>query len=226
MVSELQAWLAENPPADMPYWPGARCTGRVGLRKSQSLLDAGASPLHLGVDRAGGDDYLCPFDARVSWALVGGVAGSVLRIVPEHLDGMEIQVFHTVAYDSGVHYIETRCRKGDRMPIKPGALGLSAGVHTHTEVVMRDSDKLRDWMEDSEAIVHRGEIIRSLVTLHCAQYDMDRRTVLTRLAQQIQTWRIVEATQIYAVREALPDYRAPGFRGMVCLVDSLWLLDI
>lgn len=226
LLNDLTAWLADNPPAAMPYWPGAALTGAFGLRTSRAVLDAGGSPLHLGVDRAGGGQFTMPFDGSVFWRPVDGVAGSVLSLNPHGL-AMEIQVFHTVG-DGHALEISERLHRGDPLPVTPGDLGLSLGVHTHTEVLMPYDDDLQAWLQTGSATLVIGHIINAAeVVRHCAAQGLDDEMMLSRARAQVGTWRIREMTDRYAVREGVPEYRTPEWgSGPTIHVDSQWLLSI
>lgn len=225
-VDDLVEWLAENDPDTMPYWPGATHSGGFGYRTSRALLDLGASPIHLGVDRAGGaGPYRMPFDGRIEWSVVGGAPGTFLRIRAEELR-LELHVFHTEA-EQGVESIAMFLRRGDPIPVRPGEAGLSDGVHTHTEVALPYDQELREWLtEGQEATIVGGRVSLSPVRAHCARHDLPECAALQRIDDQIRTWEIDELWEHAAVRRALPSYRQPGWHGSTLLVDSAWLLKI
>ena len=226
LLDDLTAWLGENPPESMPFWPDAKTTGGFGLRTLQMLLDAGASPLHLGVDRAGGREFVMPFDGSLFWITAGLPSGSVLSLVPVGLS-MEIQVFHTAA---GPHMSEVsqRLHKGDRLPVRPSNLGLSLGVHTHTEVLFPLDDSLRTWVhQGATPIVTRGAVVVEYVTAHCREHRLNFDETLSAIHRQVDGWGIREMTDRYAIRDNVPDYRRPEWgRGPTLHIDSQWLLHI
>lgn len=230
-TKQLEIFLKDNPPKDMPYWPGAQYTGRMGLRSSREVLDLGASPLHLGVDRAGGNDFLMPFDGVVAWKRLDASSpiGSLLVLSPYSLD-MEIQVFHTDAPDRHTMEIEGAYRKGDKLPVKPGRLGLSTGIHTHTEVLFPwEPNFLKDLRQGARPFVIRGTVDTHYVKNHCDKYDLNEKKFLESLRNQVETWGILEASNRYAIREQLPVYRAPVWAGenpTTIHVDSRWFLQI
>lgn len=223
LINELVAWLRENPPEQMPYWPGAKVTTPFGLRPQ---IPDGTSPLHLGVDRAGGRAFLMPFDGCVFWRAVGGVAGSVLSLIPHGME-MEIQVFHTEA-DAGVEKISTRLTRGELLPVEPGDIGVSYGVHTHTEVLFPYDTELVKWLHAAAAqIVNRGAIDIDYLIRHCRSNNLNAAKVRAATTQQIDEWGISEMTTRYAVRDSVPEYRRPEWgRGATVHVDSRWLLQI
>lgn len=235
-VDELVAWLRENPPADMPYWPHAETTGPFGLRTTPAELAAGASPAHLGVDRSReGGHYKAPFDARLSWRKVGGVSGSVLTLNPPNLH-MELQVFHTRA-EKDVVDIGQEVRRGEEMPVRPGNLGLSVkvgegdGTHTHTEVIFPFDEYLRDWLGPQTWYVRDHEICEGAILDHCNIYGLDFADVKARLRVQCANapagWGLRELSERHAVRESIPSYREPAWGyGPTLHVDSEWLLQI
>jgi hypothetical protein len=222
---KLTQWLRENPPESIPYWPGAAVTTPFGFRMQKTILQMGASPLHIGIDRAGGKQFLMPFDGFIEWRLTRNSAGSLLRIVPE-TTGFEMQVFHT---DAGKHQtiIEDRLRQGETMPVVPGTLGLSSGVHTHTEIVFPDHESLREMFAGEKLIVQDRQLDMSAVDGYCATLGLDADPMLIRTAGQVRTWAIDEMGEHYAVRRNLPDYRLPHWgKGATLHVDSMWLFRI
>lgn len=229
-LKDLERWLEDNPPKDMPFWPAARYTGRVGLRTSREVLDAGASPIHLGVDRAGGGSrFLCPFDAWVEWKHVDGAAGSLLTITSSHID-LELQVFHTRVTPDPKR-VRLFLRKGQQLPAMPSDLGLSVGVHTHTEVVVPFKSKnLYEYVRGETPRFLAYEIVdEAYVKEHCETFDLHYPTVLEAMRHQVQTWNISEGTARYVIRQALPHYRIPKWSSgnkPTMHIDSKWLLQI
>jgi len=232
LLDDLLAWLDENPPVDMPYWPGASVTAPFGLRRTAEELEK-ASPAHLGPDRAAGAQYTEPFNGSLFWRAVGGVAGSVLSLNPHNLS-MEIQVFHT---RNGEHTtkIHTRMHKGDAMPVTPSNLGKSikvgkkgTGVHTHTETLFPYDADLHAWLRaGATSIITKGAVDIDYVIQHCRRYGLPAPVMLEKLRDQIDEWDLSELTDRYAVRDAMPEYRRPEWgRGPTIHVDSGWLLQI
>lgn len=219
-------WLLENSPKDMPFYPGAGYTEWFGLRRHRSTIEAGASPAHLGVDRAGGDALEMPFDGTLEWDLYqGSPLGSLLRLTPDSYN-LQIQVFHTEA-QSHVTEIAARYNKGDKLPVKPGSLGLSTGIHTHTEVMFPYTQTIRSRIVDTrltegEPYVVDGEPT-DVVQEHCVKYDLHYPTVRDMLKAQIDKWGITELAPHYAIRESV--WRAP-WDGPVLFADSYKLLLI
>ena len=228
-LEKLKQWLSNHPREDIPFWPGADFTGNFGLRASQTLLNMGASLLHLGTDRAGYPQPMpMPFDGRYRWRLAQYPAGSVLRYVPDDLD-LEIQVFHTVHPDSDVTEIENHAVRGERIPVKPGSLGLSTGVHTHGEVLLPYSDDVWEWVRGKVIYVEEGVLRIDEVRTHCEDHGLKIDQCLTGVEKQVQTWGIEEMTNRAAVRsgEGFPGYRTPAWgAGRVIIVDTRWLLLI
>jgi len=228
-LEHLKMFLEDNPPKKMPFWPGARYTGRVGLRTSREVLDAGASPLHLGVDRAGGDQLKMPFYGVLEWKKVHGPAGSILRLSPYGMD-LEIQVFHTAHKDRFVDELEGCFSKGDVLPVQPSNLGLSTGVHTHTEVLLPYELDLLHWIKEGTVpFIRAGVVDEWYVKHHADKHDLNEKDLLERLRTQVREWDITEAAPRYVVRQTLPPYRAPvwaGERPTTIHVDSRWLLKI
>ncbi len=231
LLDDLTAWLADNPPADMPYWPGAVVTAPFGLRRTQAELDR-ASPAHLAPDRAGGRRFIMPFDGSVFWHPVGGVAGSVLSLNPHGLS-LEVQVFHT-SNRGHVREIHTRLNKGDLLPVTPSNVGMSIrvgggdGTHTHTEALFPYNRELHAWLRaGTRPIITRGTIDHDYVIEHCRKYNLNAATMVDKLYVQIDDWDLQELTDRYAIRGGVPTYRLPQWgRGSTIHVDSQWLLQI
>ena len=224
-LDDLTAWISANDPDTMPFWPGAANTGGFGLRSSEALLELGASPIHLGNDRAGGGQFTMPFDGRVEWSVVGGVAGTLLRLRSTDAR-LEVQVFHTEA-DAGVENIELFMRRGDPLPVTPGDAGLSSGDHTHTEVLLPFDADVFGWLTaGTTAMIREGLVDLWAIRSHCQEHDLPECKVIAAVDEQIRAWQIAELWEHVAVRRTLPAYRAVGWHGPTLLVDSRWLLKI
>jgi hypothetical protein len=225
----LAKWLRENPPDDMPFFPGARVTGEFGLRQSKMVLEMGASPLHLGVDRAGGDGLRMPFDGYIYWRQVGGVAGSVLSIMPDECK-LELQVFHTIHVDKHVMHYEDHFFAGEHIPIEPSNIGLSQGVHTHTELLMPFDSTVAQRFAGDRLIVDRGVVDvdyvhDQYVEMGFDEGDIDRFTV--RAIGQVRSWAISDVGAHHAIRKHLPSYRRPQWgAGPTLHIDTMYLLQI
>jgi hypothetical protein len=167
-----------------------------------------------------------PFDGTLVWKFVGGVAGSVLRLAPFGLD-LQIQVFHT-EIDGHVQSLMLRPKKGEVVLPVPGNLGLSIGIHTHTEVLMPYDEDLFWWASAGvHPLVTGGVLDAEEVAAHCELFDLDEQDFLTRAKYQISTWGITHYyPQRFAVRKELPSYRSVPWAGPTMHMDSLWLLDI
>lgn len=219
MISSLLSWLEKNPPDKMPFWKGAQTSTPFGLRTSQYIIEAGCSPGHLGVDRAGGNlkQITMPFPGRVEYTAVGGVAGSLTRIIPDGLL-MEIQIFHALKVGALKNHYTT----GEMLPIQPHNLGKSYGIHTHTEVLMPYDPGVESWFQS-----HSLRIGDEYVLAHCSKHNIDPFIVEKSLARQVKDWGILELWTHYAVRTGVPDYRRPHWgAGHTIHADSLFLLRI
>jgi len=231
LFTDLRTWLEANPPEDMPYWPGARTTGRFGLRSLQMLLDIGASPLHPGVDRASGGQFTVPFDARIFWRRLhpNSAWGSVLIVKAVTLD-LELHVGHTCCPDEPVMEFDGFYKRGHQMPVDPGSLGLSTAVHTHTEVVMPLDNDVRCWIMNAGCdtiLTPEGELAEEYVRDFCREHDLNYEQVEDMVWRQVGSWGIEEMTTKYMVRKRLPPHRRPTWgHGDVMLIDSHWLLQI
>lgn len=225
----LNRWLRENPPEDMPFFPGAGVTGGFGLRSSKVVLEMGASPLHLGVDRAGGDGLRMPFDGYLYWRQVGGVAGSVLSLIADGIK-LEIQVFHTIHMDKHVREYDEHYFTGEHIPIEPSSAGLSHGVHTHTEVLMPFEPSLLARFTGERKLVEQGVSDVDAVREIFAGYGFDEGEVdrfAVRVIGQVRTWGITDYGEHYAVRKGVPRYRRPQWGdGPTVHIDSMHLLHI
>ena len=232
MLDRLIGWLQANPPEAMPYYPGAWCTGRVGLRNDRGVLEDGASPCHLGVDRTGGSRLVMPFDGMLDWSLTGGVAGSVLRLEPLDLP-MQIQVFHTKGPGDDTLEMGRLMSAGETLPVMPGNLGLTVkdengdGTHTHTEVLFLFDDEVCRWVtEGLPQIITDGEVDEQLIAAHCDTYGLVYDSFVGEVRRQARTWTIEQFWPRAAVRRVFPDYRRPPWDARTLIVDSLWLLQI
>ncbi len=233
LLSDLQTLLRNNPPAGLPFWPGAAVTGAFGLRRTKKELESKASPGHLAIDRArDGGGLQMSFDGDFRWRLVGGVAGSVLSENPAGVQ-MEIQVFHTEA-DTHVQEITEQLFKGDPLPVRPSNLGFSIrvgagkGIHTHMVLMFPYDRELHAWLRsDTRPIITRGAIDHDYVIEHCRKYRLNSATMTDKLYVQIDDWDLQEMTDRYAIRGGVPAYRLPQWgRGSTIHVDSQWLLQI
>jgi hypothetical protein len=225
MVDRLAEFLAGNPPSGIPFFPGARVTEWFGLRQGMAAISLGASPLHLGIDRAGGDRLRMPFDGEAYWRLVDGSAGSLLRLRPDDAP-FEVQVFHTEGPQRATE-LRTRLQKGDVLPVSVGSLGIGTGPHTHTEVLFPYRAELIEWIDDTEPwLVSDGYPHEREIESQCSRYGLPHDATLAAVRRQVTTWRIREMRGVYAIREALPSYRIPRWSGATVLVDSQWLFRI
>ncbi len=233
LLADLQALLRNNPPAGIPFWPGAAVTGPFGLRRTRKELDSKASPAHLATDRArDGGDLQMSFDGGIHWRLVGGVAGSVLSENPDGVQ-MEIQIFHTEA-DTHVQEITEQLHKGDPLPVRASNLGFSirvgggTGIHTHMVLMFPYDRELHAWLRaGTKPIITRGAIDHDYVIEHCRRYRLNAATMTDKLCVQIDDWDLQEMTDRYAIRGGVPGYRLPQWgRGATIHVDSQWLLEI
>ncbi len=233
ILADLKAWLKINVPADMPYWPGGGFTNRVDIRSSQRVLEMGGSPLHPGVDRGApqGREFIVPFDGWLEWKFLPETdIGSILQLAAQGVQ-MELQVFHTDIPDGILRPLEYAgaVHRGEPMPMKPSNLGLSDGVHTHTEVVFPFDQELRDWFaEGAETIVGLdGKIDTRYVIAHCRRHGLNRDLVLRKIPTQVENWGCVEVTNRFMVRKWVGLDRIPVWGpGKTIHVDSKFLLDI
>ena len=214
-LSTFLDWQDKNPPAKMPFYPGAATTAFFGVR---AIVPEGASPLHPGTDRSGGTvGLVMPFDGTIYWRVTGHAAGTVLTLVPDGMDDMELQVFHTFApYDAE---ITLHLRKGDALPVQAGSSGVSTGKHTHAELLFRHSESILDWVsKETTWIVSSldGHVNPAMVP----QYLRDAALL------QVKSWGIIEMSSAHAVRESLPEYRRPAWDGPTIIADTLRVLDI
>jgi len=229
-LQRLHSWLGAVDPERMPFWPGAQCTGRMGLRSDGDVLKAGTSPYHAGVDRAGATGpLLAPFDGRLEWTRLnsGSQWGSFLRLVPAGC-GIEIHVAHTDVVDAESYYLEGTIRRGDPLPVHAASLGLSTGVHTHTEVCIQCDPEIMEWLEaeGGDKIVSGGIINAVALRMHCFEHKLDYDRMYSRLAYQVRTWSMPEAHERWCLRQHMPEYREVPWKTATLLVDSLWLLKI
>lgn len=206
----------------MPFRPGAAYTGGFGLR-----THALGSPGHLGVDRGSSPGAILHcFGGAWLWRPVAGDWGSVLRLAP-HDFHIEVQIGHSVYRGGEVGF--GCAERGSVLPVVAGDLGLSSGVHTHTEVVLPYSAELRNSLAErcSVSYVTDEGVNREAVLRHCRSHGLDGDDVVKRLQEQVVSWGIRELWDHFAVRAGLPAHRRPEWcGGAVLLVDSRWTLQI
>lgn len=223
-------WCKDQNPDTIPFRPGAVYTTPFGLRTSQSVIDSGGSPGHLGVDRGSHDKrILMPFDGFVFWKMVGGVAGSLLQIIPRNYELVEIQVFHTVRTDKEITAFRGSFNKGDVLPIIAGDIGFSAGTHTHTELITEFSPALQAELInlDQTFYVKDQELNPGGIDIHVFRYRLNKKKVIETLDFQIDSWGIIDLSGVFAIRQELPLYRRPHWgRGKTIHVDSRRFLQI
>lgn len=232
LLIDTKNWLEDNPKEEMPYWPGARTTNRVDIRTSQRVLNMGGSPLHPGNDRSRGTGpFTEPFNGRLEWRLLPGTdIGSVFFCRPRGFQ-MELQGFHTKGPDN-VTELEEKMRKGNPMPITPSNLGLSDGVHLHSESLFPYDKELLDWMREGTEYIVRStngvlELNIAYITAHCRRWGLDLMMVLDKIPKQVASWGIIEMTNRFMVRNHVGPDRVPHWgAGRTIHVDTKWLLDI
>lgn len=217
-VFDLFDWIEKQDPDTMPYRPRVPHTQGFGLREHMEAIEAGASPGHLGNDRGGHptDSHaplLMPFDGTLSWKSVGKAAGSLLRIIPEDKVPVELQVFHTLPTDNSYAPFEDTLARGDETKVRAWKLGLSFGVHTHTEFITEYLPHRVEFLRSiSTPICTNGEVNNDYLFKHGRQYGIDRasrKKIRYKLRLQMKKWRIEEIWDRFAVRSGLPDYRTP-----------------
>jgi hypothetical protein len=223
-------WCQDQNPITIPFRPGASYTTLFGLRNDQSVLNAGGSPGHLGVDRGEHDRrILMPFDGFVFWKKTGGVTGSLLQLIPRNYEPVEIQIFHSVRSDGKEDALNIPMKKGETLPIETSNIGLSLGKHTHTEVVIPYSFELDSALKDMlpTKYVQDDIFYTDNIKIHCHTYKLDYNLLRIGLEAQIDSWAIQTLTDIYAVRQELPRYRRPHWgRSATIHVDSRRFLQI
>lgn len=221
------AWRKRMNPAETPYRPDARHTQGFGLRAY-----AIGSPIHLGNDRGKSPrTILAPFDCRYEWRMVPDTdAGSVLQLVPDDGGGwIEMQVFHTVEVDPEIDSIECHAERGESLPVIAGDIGLSRGIHTHSELICRhDPEIIAQLHDDAEPWIYRGgQLHLEYIRAHCSRYHLDYEDTVERAQKQIREWGIEYVSTRYAVRSALPEYRLPHWgQGKTIHISTKWGLDI
>lgn len=230
-------WCASQQPAKMPFRPGSVHTEEFGLRP----INIG-SPFHTGTDRGSEPPFIeMPFhEGSAEWSMLPDWRdwGSFLRISPDWSPfGVEIHVAHTVPSDT-LHATEWSGRyfRGDRLPCIAGDIGLSKGRHTHTELVVEDSEDRRSELMEASTLVYviggkLQEGVSDHIAQHCETCGLGFRDVVARFEKQIEQWGIVTLTDRFALRDGsvqrYPDYRVPRWgRGSVLIVDIHWALDL
>jgi len=214
---------------DYPFRPAAGYSGdSFGFRKQSSI----GSPLHPGQDRSGNPDHIVmPFDGKLSWNLKPGTAwGSCARIVPDADVHCEIQIAHTIRHDRSRAAIHNYSyNQGDALPIVAGDIGLSAGAHTHTELVVENTAKHYAYFRTEGGLIYADGAIQNdtIIRKHCFRYNLSYAHVIQRLLEQIHTWGISEIWEHFIIRNALPDYRTPHWGyGSVIIADTRRYLEL
>jgi hypothetical protein len=204
------SWIAKQDPDTMPFRPGVAHTQGFGIRNSMNPIRMGASPAHLGNDRGSYPTVLhMPFDGKVRWKQTGGVAGSVLQLIPSDIDA-EIQVFHTRCDNIETQQYARIRKRGEQLTAVAGNIGLSTGVHTHTEFIVKyQKDVVEALRERSTQIYYNGIFNNDFIYNHCQQYNLKYSYIVNKLKEQVLTWNIEELWDTFAVRASLPAYRQP-----------------
>lgn len=218
----ISKWIRK----DFPYRPGSGRTGdRFGLRS-----DNFGSPAHLGDDRSRyPNHFVMPFDGKIYWSREEDTAwGSILRIVPKNCKETEIQVAHTVRSDGLNFVLKETYKQGQLLPVIASNLGLTDGVHSHTEWIIKYTDENYEYFKkDGEFIAGEYVINEKYVKDHCDHLRMDYNKTLEALKQQIFIWGIQELYSNFAIRKILPLYRTPQWdEGPVIIADPMRYLDI
>ena len=219
----IDQFIRNNPPKEMPFRPGSPYTQFFGLRST-----AIGSPIHLGVDRGREPrTILMPFDGKWIWNNIGGDWGSILRIIPEDGTKLEIQIAHTTQI---TNLTEGKAKKGSVLPIQADEIGLSAGIHTHTEVLIPMTPGNYEWALDRAGcpLYSRTKgFLEPYIEQHCKTNGLDYIDVRNRAMDQVGRWSIASVYEHVAVRTALPNHRLPHWgSGAVILLDSKEFLQI
>ena len=218
-------WINKHDPASIPYRPGTPRTGdRFGLRQHNI-----GSPVHLGDDRGASPPHIVmPFDGTLRWEMHDGAWGSIARLIPSDADNIEIQIAHTVSDDGGNDLINEHYTRGETLPIIAGDIGLSHGVHTHTEFVIqyddfnyhalaRNAELRASWTAGEPWINNRW--IRS----HADNHGWDPDDLRDRVVKQMHDWRITDIRDGVCVRYSLPAYRDPWGTPVIIADPMRWL---
>jgi hypothetical protein len=217
-------WITKQDPETMPFRPGVTQTQGFGLR----VTDIG-SPLHLGTDRGREPrQILMPFDGNIEWAKDEGLWGSLLRITPaDHNIKLELHIAHTV---SNCDTIEGFYHRGDVLPVIAGDLGLSAGIHTHLEVIVPYTvGNYEHYLPRAGHQIYsrKNGFFEPYIETHCRGFGLDYTKTMDRAYTQVQTWGISKMYEGLAIRDGLPPYRRPSWgMGQVILLDSRRYLKI
>lgn len=225
---DVLTWIQKHDPDTIPYRPGVPRTGdRFGLR-----ADSIGSPIHLGDDRGRHPRHIVmPFDGILAWSKTGGAWGSTARLIPDDNTDVEIQIAHTVRRDNGHDDIDQHFKRGDTLPIIAGDIGLSTGIHTHTEFAIRYTDS--DYMMLSEYSPLRagwidGEIFvnDSWIADHCREHDIEDPDDFHDLVEkQVYDWGILELRDGVCIRsrDRFPARRNPWGTDVILADPMRWL---
>lgn len=218
MKFDLLKWIQHQDPSTMPFRPGAHHTAPFGLREHNATIEKGGSPGHLGNDRSGTPpEILMPFHVGYEeWKHVGGMAGSLLTIMPETTATPAIlQIMHTRNNYSKTAPYKHKRKRGETLRAYTSDLGFSVGPHTHTEFIVQSTpytySSVMEMVDPSRDVLIYNEkgFAIDVIQDHCKNHDMDFQMVLKRLNVQVNEWDIKELWTTFAVRRRMPLYRTP-----------------
>ncbi len=218
----IQSWIRK----DFPYRPGAGRTGdRFGLR-----LDGFGSPYHPGDDRSGTPRraVMC-FDGTMTWQLLPGSAlGSLTKMIPDDSNETELQIAHMIRKDGEKKPLNYWLRQGEELPVIPGDIGLTDGIHTHTEWWIKNTKENYDFFRKTGVCLRdRNSLNTAYIFDHCRKYNLDPSKVSQGIIDQCNSWGLSEIWTTFCIRNYYPVERAPSWgRGAVIIADPMLYLDI
>ena len=219
----IKDWIRK----DFPYRPGAGRTGdRFGLR-----FGGIGSPYHPGDDRSGNPRraVMC-FDGTMTWKYLSADSafGSITKMIPDNHKYTELQIAHMVRKDKKLEPLNYWLRQGEELPVIPGDIGLSDGIHTHTEWWIKYTDaNYAFFKKQGVCIRDRNSLNTAYIYDHCRKNNLDPASVTERLVNQFNSWGISEAWTTFCIRDFYPAERTPSWgRGAVIIADPMLYLDI
>jgi hypothetical protein len=172
------------------------------------------------------------FDGEIHHVILGPKTawGTVTRFVPSDGFPVEIHLAHAYLKKGFDAPYKGKFKRGDITPLVPGDMGLTLGVHTHTEGVAKFTDEdLSDMrMTGGDIIIQDSEPNLLHLRAHCKKYKLDEKSFLRAIDKQIAEWGITELGEHYAVRQFLGAGRNTSWRtgqGFI-LFDTMHYLKI
>lgn len=219
----IKDWIRK----DFPFRPGAGRSGdRFGLR-----FGGIGSPYHPGDDREGNPRMaLMCYDGTMTWQYLGEDTqlGTITKLMPDNSNETELQIAHMVRKDGEKKSLNWFLRQGEELPVIPGDVGLTDGIHTHLEWWIKyTKDNYEFFKKHGVCIRDRNSLNTAYIFDHCRKHDLDPAKVSQQIIDQCNSWGLSEAWTTFCVRNYYPPERTPAWgRGAVIIADPMLYLDI